>query len=141
MFAVLWPERSSAIIDHLGRALTRFKLGTHFFDLGGLLLQPDCESLCLLSKVPCESLYLFLLPGDRCFQLFDFANFALQCAGRSWYARSATTLRGGTLHRFVTTLARAKIPAKVVVCHIHSNLYNRASNRLEVVEDTTDVTF
>src|SRR5690348_10353833 len=37
-------------------------------------------------------------------------------------------------------LARPKIPAEMIVCHIQSNLDNGAAKRLEVVEDTTDVT-
>ena len=43
------------------------------------------------------------------------------------------------MHRCVTTLARAKIPAKVVVGTVQSNYNNAAADRLEVVEDTTDV--
>jgi hypothetical protein len=36
-------------------------------------------------------------------------------------------------------LGRAKIPAKVVVGTVKSDYDNVAANRLEVVEDTTDV--
>ena len=71
------------IVGHLRRALARFKsatgrtrcgeLGTHFLDLGGLLLELGCESLCLLSELGCESLYLFLLLRDHRFQLLNFA--------------------------------------------------------------------
>ena len=116
------------IVGHLRRALARFKsatgrtrcgeLGTHFLDLGGLLLELGCESLCLLSELGCESLYLFLLLRDHCFQLLNFANFAIEYGGAlRWHAGRATTLRCATLHRCATTLARAKIPAKVVVGH------------------------
>jgi hypothetical protein len=46
----------------LRRGFARFKLGTHFLDLGGLL-----------SELGRESLYLFLLLRDSCFQLLNFA--------------------------------------------------------------------
>ena len=41
--------------------------------------------------------------------------------------------------RCPTSLVRANIPAKVVVRKVYSNFNNAAANRLEVVEDTTDV--
>ena len=128
------------IVDHLRRALAHFKLGPHFLDLGGLFLELTYESLCLLSELGCESLYLFLLLSDHCFQLLNFTNFAIEHGGAlRWHAGRATTLRCATLHRFAATLARAKIPAKVVVGTVQSNYHNVAAHRLEVVEDTTDV--
>src|SRR4029077_12854893 len=60
------------IVDHLRRRFARFKLGAHFLDLGGLLLELGCESLSLLSELSCESLYLFLLLRGRCLQLLNF---------------------------------------------------------------------
>jgi len=91
----------------LRRGLTHFKPGTHFLDLGGLVLELGCESL-----------YLFLLLSDRCLQLLNFiveqslvfgVRGRLQSATRRWYG----TL--GHLQRSVTTLARANSPAKLVV--------------------------
>ena len=124
----------------MGSALAHFKLGSHFLDFGGLLFELGCESLCLLSELNCESLYLFLLLSDHCLQLLNFANFAIQHGGAlGWYAGGATTLRCATLYRCATTLARAKISAKVIVGTVKSNYNNAAANRLEVVEDTTDV--
>ena len=61
------------IVGHLRGRFARFKLGTHFLDLSGLLFELGCESLCLLSELGCESLYLFLLLRDRYFQLLNFA--------------------------------------------------------------------
>ena len=82
-------------------------------DLGGLLLELGCESLCLLSELGCESLYLFLLLRDRCFQLLNFANFAIEHGVA--LGRRATTPRCATRRsRCATTLARANIPAKFV---------------------------
>jgi hypothetical protein len=128
------------IVGHLRRSLAHFKLGTHFSDLGGLLHELGCEGLCLLSELDCESLYLFLLLSDCCFQLLNFANFAIEHGGPLCSsAGRATALRCATLHRSAATLARAKIPAKVVVSTVQSNYNNAATNRLEVVEDTTDV--
>src|SRR5439155_14481386 len=88
----------------------------------------------------CESLYLFLLLRDRGFQLLNFANFAIEHGGAlGRRAGRATTQRCATRRRCAMRLAaRAKIPAKVVVCKVQSNLNNGAANRLEVVEDTTD---
>jgi hypothetical protein len=42
----------------------------HFLDLRGLFFELGCESL-----------YLFLLLRDRCFQLLNFANFAVEHGG------------------------------------------------------------
>ena len=119
--------------NDLRRRFARFKsatgrtrcgeLGTHFLDLGGLL-----------AELGCESRYLFLLQLDHYLQLLNFviqhglalgARGRLRCATRR-YARRATTL------------ARANIPAKVVVIKVKSNFNNGAANRLEVIEDTTD---
>ena len=56
------------IVDHLLRNFARFKsatwtrrgqLGTHYFNLSGLLIEPGCESLCLVSELHGESLYCF----------------------------------------------------------------------------------
>src|SRR5215469_6813944 len=122
------PGLPLAIIGHLRRGFAHFKLGTHFLDLGGLLFELECESL-----------YLFLLLSDCCFQLLNFANFVIEHAGElGWRAGCATTLRRATLYRCATILAWAKIPAKVVVLKVQSNLNHGTANRLEVVEDTTD---
>jgi len=104
--------------------LNHFNLGAHSLDLGGLLFELGCESL-----------YLFLLLRDRCFQLLNFANFAIEHGGAGRRAGCATR------HRcFKGRGARgAKIPAKVVVRKVYSNFNNAAANRLEVIEDTTDV--
>jgi hypothetical protein len=56
-----------AIVDDSRRRFARFKLRTHLLDLGGLHLELGCESVCLLSELGRESLYLFLLLRDRCF--------------------------------------------------------------------------
>jgi hypothetical protein len=58
------------IVDHLGRWFARFKLRAHLLNLRGLL-----------SELGRESLYLFLLLRDRCFQLLNFANFAIEHGG------------------------------------------------------------
>src|SRR5205809_4407922 len=118
--------------DHLRRRFIDFKLSAHFLDLRGLFFE--------LGR---ESLYLFLLLRDRCFQLLNFANFAIEHGGALCRrAGRATTPRCATRRsRYATTLARAKIPAKVVVIKVQSNLNNGgAVNRLEVIEDTTDET-
>src|SRR5437870_3921159 len=88
----------------------------------------------------------FAASADRSFQLqkrsqlFNFANFAIEHGGAlGRRAGRATTQRCATRRRCAMRLAaRAKIPAKVVVCKVQSNLNNGAANRLEVVEDTTD---
>ena len=72
------PFTVLSILYHSGRRLDRFKLGTHFLDLGGLLLELGCESLCLLFELGCESVYLFLLLRDRCFQLLNFVIHGLE---------------------------------------------------------------
>ena len=106
--------------DHL-------KLGAHALDLCGLL-----------SELGCESLYLFLLLRDRCLQLLNFIIEHGLVPGLGARAR----LRCATMRhkRYPTTLVRAKIIPEVVVCKVQSNLNNGgAVNRLEVIEDTTDV--
>ena len=52
--------------DHFRCWFGHLKLRAHFLDLGGLLFELGCESL-----------YLFLLLRDLCFQLLNFANFAI----------------------------------------------------------------
>src|SRR6266480_4442937 len=90
--------------DHLRRRFIDFKLSAHFLDLRGLFFE--------LGR---ESLYLFLLLRDRCFQLLNFANFAIVQGGAlGWRAGRATTLRGATRRSRCATLARAKIKAKLV---------------------------
>ena len=88
-----------SILDYSRSRLDQFNLSAHFLDLGGLL-----------SELGCESLYLFLLLRDRCFQLLNFANFAIE-NGRAlgWRGDRATTLRCATLHRCVTSLLGARI--------------------------------
>ena len=117
------------IIDHLRCGFARFKLGTHFLDLGGLL-----------SELGCESLYLFLLLRDRCLQLLNFViqhGLALEARGR--------LLRFATRHRCVR---RRRCGTRVVRVHtidaklaesIHSNLTNGdAVSDLGVRGDTVD---
>ena len=80
------------IVGHLRRALARFKsatgrtrcgeLGTHFLDLGGLLLELGCESLCLLSELGCESFYLFLLLSDHRSNFSTLPTLPSSMAGR-----------------------------------------------------------
>src|SRR5882757_4505514 len=123
--SILHNSRSGA--DHL-------KLGAHVLDLGGLL-----------SDLGCESLYLFLLLRDHCLLLrdrcFQLVNFVVE-HGLVVGLRAHARLRCATIRhiRCPTTLVRAKIIPKVVVCKVQSNLNNGgAVNRLQVVEDTTDV--
>ena len=105
---------SLLIVGQLRRRFGRFKSATgrtrcgelcaHFLDLAGLL-----------SELGCQSLYLFLLLRDRCFQLLNSAHFAIEHGGAlGRRAGCATTHRCATLHRCATTLVRANIPAKVV---------------------------
>src|SRR6266550_5477884 len=123
-----------SILHDSRRRANHLKLSAHFLNLCGLL-----------SELGCESLYLFLLLRDRCLLLRDrclqLLNFVIEhglvrglgAHARLWYA----TMRHS---RCFTTLVRAKIIPKVVVCKVQSNLNNGgAVNRLEVVEDTTDV--
>ena len=115
------------VYDYLWRRFAHFKLGAHFLDLRGLLFELGCESR-----------YLFLLLRNCCLQLLNFViqhGLALGPLGR---LRCATTLRRATLHRCATILARAEIPAKVIVRKVQSNLNNGAANRLEVIVDATD---
>src|SRR6266571_3184250 len=108
-FGRLWsgkPDAALGIVDHLRRGLAHCELITHFSDLGGLLLELGCESLCLFSELGCESLYLFLLLSDRRFQLLNFANFAIEHGwALGWRPGRATTLRCAGLHRWAPTLA------------------------------------
>ena len=119
----------------------QFKLCAHLLNLLGLLFELGCESLCLLSELGYESLYLFLLLRDCFLQLLNFiiAHGLVLELGALARLRCATTRRCATLHRYTTTLVRARIIPKVVVCKVQSNLNNGgAVNRLEVREDTTD---
>ena len=54
------------VVDHFRRGLAHLNLGGHLLDLRSLLFELGCESL-----------YLFLLLRDRCFQLLNSANFAI----------------------------------------------------------------
>src|SRR5439155_27149409 len=90
-FSTALPVTVLSILHHSWRRLDHFNLGTHFLDLGGLLFELGCESLCLLFELGCESLYLFLLLLDRCFQLLSFANFAIEHGGACRRAGRATT--------------------------------------------------
>ena len=47
--------------------------GAHFMDSLLLALSSPLDLCCLLSELSCESLYLFLLLSDRCFQFLNFA--------------------------------------------------------------------
>src|SRR5437762_5800704 len=106
-----WADAALASVDYLRRGLTHFKPGTHFLDLGGLVLELGCESL-----------YLFLLLSDRCLQLLNFVvehslvfrvRGRLQSATRRWYG----TL-GHLQRRLSTSCARNSVPAKMVVCTV-----------------------
>jgi hypothetical protein len=118
-----------SILHHAGRRLEHFNLGAHFLDLGGLL-----------SELGCESLYLFLLLRDRCFQLLNFANSAIERPG--WLLRlgAAARLRCATMRhsRCATTPGSGRVIAKLVGIKVQSNYNNVAANGLEVVPDTTD---
>ena len=116
------------------RGANHLKLSAHFLNLLGLLSELGCESLYLflLLRVRC------LLLCDRCLQLLNFVIEQGLVRGLGAHAR----LRCATIRhiRCPTTLVRAKIIPKVVVCKVQSNLNNGgAVNRLQVVEDTTDV--
>src|SRR6266481_3400115 len=123
-----------SILHDSRRGANHLKLSAHVLDLYGLL-----------SELRCETLYLFLLLRDRCLLLRDrclqLLNFVVEhglVLGLGAHAR----LRYATIRhiRCPTTLVRAKIIPKMVVCKVQSNLNNGgAVNRLEVVEDTTDV--
>jgi hypothetical protein len=77
---------------------------------------------------------------DRCLQLFNFANFAVERGGALGRRTGRTMPRCATTSRSRRdTLVRANIPTKLVGRKIQSNFNNAAANRLEVVEDTTDV--
>jgi hypothetical protein len=127
----------------LRRRFVHFELGAHFLDLGILLLDLGILLLdlgSLLYNRACESLYLSLLLRDRCFELLNLANFAIERGGAGRHAGCATAGRYATLRRWGNTLgARGNIPAKVVVRKVYSNFNNAADSRLEVIEDTTDV--
>ena len=86
------------IVDHLRRALARFKSATGRTRCGELGTHFWIWVACSL-ELGCESLYLFLLLRDHCFQLLNFANFAIEYGGAlRWHAGRATTLRCATLH-------------------------------------------
>ena len=86
------------------RVLSDLNLRAHLLDLRGLLFELGCESL-----------YLFLLLRDRCFQLLNFANFAIEHGGALVGARVRYDAKVRyDAHRCATTLARANIPAKLV---------------------------
>jgi len=83
--------------------LAYLELGAHFLDLRALFFEQGCESL-----------YLFLLLRDGCFQLLNFANFAIG------HGVTRTRLRRATLHgcgRRGANLIRTNnnIPAKVII--------------------------
>jgi len=83
------PTSLVDILNHLRYRFAQFKLCADLLNLGGLL-----------SELGCESLYLFLLLRDRCFQLL---NFAIEHGGATRRAGGGNTL-----------VARANIPAKLV---------------------------
>src|SRR5882724_5174796 len=109
-FSTALPVTVLSILYHPGCRLHHFKLGTHFVDLGGLRFELGCESH-----------YLFLLQLDHYLQLVNFVihhglvlglgtgGTLCGCAGR------ATTPRCATRRYVRLALARANIPAKVVV--------------------------
>ena len=88
---------------------------------------------CLLSELGYESLYLFQLLRDRCFQLLKFViQHGLALGGRAGCAFTLTQRCGTRVTRVNT------IDAKVAEC-IHSNLTNGdAVPDLGVRGDTTD---
>jgi hypothetical protein len=110
-----------SILYYSGRRFDYFKLGTHPLNLRGLLFE--------LGR---ESVYLFLLLSDRCFQLVNFAILGLV---RELGAR--TRRRHATLQRR-SRLACFNLPPKLVGSEVYSYFNNGAANRLLVIEDTTD---
>jgi hypothetical protein len=116
----------------LRRGVGRFKPGSYFLDLGGLLLELGRKSLCLLSELGYESLYLFLLLRNGCFQPLDFAiehGLVLKLGTFARY-RYITRHRCGALGhlcgRLTTLLVRRNdnIPAKMVGIKVQSNYNN-----------------
>src|SRR5262245_36893272 len=106
-FSTTLPVTVLSILYHPWCRFHHLNRGTHLLDLGSLL-----------SELGCESLYLFLLLRDCCFQLLTLASFGQVGAGR--HGGSATTARCAALRclhrRLNTRLVRNKnIPAKVVV--------------------------
>src|SRR4029453_1759374 len=101
-----------------------------------------------LFELGCESLYLFLLLRDRCFQLLNLAKFATE-RGAGRRGGPATRRRGAARRsrcgRCANRVAgNKKIRARVVVGKVYSNYTNGSRtavcrDRLEVSEDTTDV--
>src|SRR5213596_3184231 len=118
-----------SILHNSRRGANHLKLGAHALDLCGLL-----------SELGCESLYLFLLLRDRCLLLCDrclqLLNFVIEHGLVS--LRAQARLRYATMRHSRCATERVII-AKVVVSKVQSNYNNAAANRLEVVEDTTDV--
>ena len=123
-----------SILHDSRRGTDHLKLGAHALDLCGLL-----------SELGCESLYLFLLLRDRCLLLCDrclqLLNFVIEhglVRGLGARARlRCVTMRHSRC--FTRCATERVIIAKVVVQKVQSNYNNAAANRLEVVEDTTDV--
>jgi len=103
-FSTTLPVTVLSILYHPGRRLHHFNLGTHFVDLGGLLFELGCESH-----------YLFLLHLDHYLQLLNFVIEHGLVLGARGSLRSATTRRCATSRYARSSLARANIPAKVVV--------------------------
>src|SRR5207253_5882993 len=127
--------------NYCRRRLAHLNLGAHFLDLRSLLSELGCELRSLFFELRGESLYLFLLLRDRCLQLLNFVIQLGLALGERGVVGARGRLRCATFHRcatrrYATTLVRAKIPAKVAVCKVQSNLTNGgAVNRLEVIED------
>jgi hypothetical protein len=130
-FSTTLPVTVLSILYHPGRRLHHFNLCAHLVDLGGLLFELGCESH-----------YLFLLHLDHYLQLLNFViehGFLVGVVGGTrGRAGRATSRRCATSRYARCPLARANIPAKVVVRKVKSNFNNAAANRLEVIEDTTD---
>src|SRR5438093_3924988 len=109
-FSTTVPVTVLSILYHPWCRPDHFKLGAHFVDLGGLLF-----------KLGCESHYLFLLQLDHYLQLLnsvieDGLVLGLGTGGTLWgRAGRATTRRCATRRYVRLALARANIPAKVVV--------------------------
>ena len=105
-FSTTLPVTVLSILYHPGCRFHHLNCGTHLLDLGGLLFELGCESL-----------YLFLLLRDRCFQLLNLAHLerAGRPGGRATTPRCAA--RRSRAVRCATNLFRANnnIPAKVVV--------------------------
>ena len=132
LIALFVAGAALGIVGYLRRGLAHFGQGTHSLDLGRLPLELACKSLCLLSELDYESLYLFLLLRNRCFESLDFAiehGLVLKLGAFARH-RYGTRRRCGALGhlcgRLTTLVVRRNdnIPAKMVGIKVQSNYNN-----------------